>query len=272
MKVVVRSTAVLCALATLLPAAPAAADQHEAMPMPIVWVNFLQAQPGQSNGLTAMLIEQGTKSYASLVASGAVLNWGVAMNVVHDGNDPASHVEWVSFANWAALDEFMAGFMAAMQSMTPEEQAASDERWAAHVVDGSHADVINQSMAIGGNFGSRPSYIHLSYYQARPGKEGDAMAMWKAHVGPAFQALADDGKILAYGLHVPLVHRNYDWTHMGWFSSTGLAARAAVDGSLGSPSPEMAAKMGEIFTDRHEDQILMVVHFEDAATAAAGSE
>ena len=259
----------LLAIAALLTPATAIAQAPDGPPI-YVWINQLKAQPGQSDALIGMMIQQGTEAYEPLLASGAALNWGVGLNVVHDGGDATSHVEWVSFVGWEAMDQFMAAFMAKRQSMSPEELAAEAELWDSTVVDGSHFDVINRSVHLGGNLEGRPNYIHLGYFEAKPGKEGAVMDLYKNFAAPAFDQVAANGDIIAYGLHAPAVHRSYPWTHMSWYSAETLAARDAVDAALGMPDAETQARMEEVFTDRHEDQIVMVVHFSQAAMPDGG--
>lgn len=256
--------AVLSVALVLAALSPAIAAAQEAMPEVIVWVNSLKAKPGQSEALTGMLIEQGTKSYDPLIASGAIVNWGVALNVAHDGNDPSSHVEWVSFNGWAGVDQFMAAFMAARQSMSAEDMAAMDQAWDASVVEGSHSDLINRGVDFGLGMAGRPNYIHLGYHNVNPGKSGAMKELWSNGAKPIFEKLAADGDIIAYGMQVPEVHRDQGWTHLTWYSTSNLAARSAVHAAFGEPSDEMAATMAEVFGEGHVDQILMVVHFNEA--------
>ncbi len=259
-----RTTGILTIALTVVLVAPFAALAQDGPPI-YVWVNFLKAQPGQGEALTKMLIEQGGTGYDALVDSGAAVNWGIAMNVVHDGGDAATHVEWISFVGWQAVDQFMQGFMASRQAMSEEDMAAMAEAWKANVVAGSHSDMISRTVSIGGARSGRPSYIHLGYHQAAPGKAGEAMELWNEFGVPTFDKLAADGAIMAYGLHIPEIHRGAPWTHMSWYTTTNLAARDAVEKAFAAAREEMGSRMAETFTDEHTDQILIVVHFKEAA-------
>ena len=84
---------------------------------------------GYSGGLVLIrggqfVMEEDTKNFDPLVESGAAVDWGLAMPVVHDGGDAFSHVEWISFVGWDGADQFMSAFMASRQAMAPEEQEA----------------------------------------------------------------------------------------------------------------------------------------------------
>jgi hypothetical protein len=247
--------------------AVAIADSHEEKPI-YVWISMIQAKPGQSQALTGYMIEEGMKNYDPLVASGAAADWGVAMPIVHDGNDPYSHVEWVAFMGWEAVDAFMGAFMAKQQSMSPEEMAAADEKWQSMVVDGSHSDQINRSIHIGSSSPVKGSYIHLGYFSAKPGKASAVKDVWGEFAAPIYDQLIADGSILNYGLHVPAIHRGENWTHLAWYLSENLAARDAVgnafDAAEAARSEDEAkawqSRMMETFEREHEDQILVVAH------------
>lgn len=267
---------VLC-LVALFVGVPAlvAADSHEA-PL-YVWVNFVKAKPGQSEALTGQMMQEGMKNYDPLIESGAALDWGIAMPVVHDGNDPVSHVEWISFKGWEGADAFMSSFIESRQTMSPEDIKAIDEQWDALVEPGSHSDMINRSISLGSPNPGRTGYIHLGYFSAKPGQGRGVKAMWDEFAGKTYAQLAADGKILNYGLHVPALHRGEKWTHLSWYSSEGLAARdmvsSAFDAAEASRSEEENEKwrtrMRETFEPEHEDQILMVIHHK---VASAGAE
>jgi hypothetical protein len=252
----------------------AVAEHHE--PTIYVWINFVKAKPGQSQALTSLLIDQGTKSYDPLIESGSVVEWGVGMPVVHDGGDAYSHVEWVVFPGWAGVDGFMAAFMASRQQMSPEEMQAMDEQWDSVVVDGSHSDDINRSVHIGRTTGERISYIHLAYFKARPGKEGAASEMFTSDFAPVYDQLMTDGKIINYGLHAPALHRDEEWTYMAWYSSSGLVARDEVRAAFAARDAERSEeelaqwwdKIMQNFEMDHEDQIIMVVHHKSGVGAS----
>jgi hypothetical protein len=258
-----RFIAMLAAFA--LGAAPAMAEEAPVY----VWVNSMKAKPGQSDAFTAMVIEDDAKVFDKLVAGGAALDWGVAMPVVHDGDDAGTLIEWVTLAGYAGADAFMKEFMAQREAMGPEGNKAMMERYAAVMEPGSHSDTILRSIHQGSGKAARPAYIHLSYYQARPGKGRDATAQFKEYTAPVYDQLVADGTINAYGLGVPDLHRGETWTHLVWFSSASLAARDKVDAAF--EAADAARSEAELEARRqrwretldpagHSDQILVVVH------------
>ena len=256
----------MLALAALLMVPSSLAAQDDA-PM-YIWVNYMNAAPGQGEELSKVTIEEDSKTFNPLVDGDAALDWGLAMPVIHDGNDPASHVEWISFAGWAGVDAFMAKFMESRQAMSDEERAALMAKFEAVVEDGSHSDDVYEVVVTGQATG-RPGYINLGYYTAKPGKSGDAKEFYKEIAMPVYEELQAAGTITSYGLAVPAVHRGENYTHMGWFSTPNLAARdtvfAAFDAAEAARSEEENKAIGERWqetfdSEGHMDQILMVIH------------
>lgn len=263
----------IVSLAVLLTSfgAVAFADSHE--PTVYVWVNFMKAKPGQGDALIGLLMEEDAKLFDPLVESGKALEWGIAMPVVHDGDDAATHIEWITFVGWEGADQFMSDFMAKRQTLTEEDMAAISAKWSAVVEPGSHSDMINRSVVVGSPNPVRPGYIHLGYWKAQRGKGAEAKAAFDEIAAPVYSQLMADGAIQNYGLHVPAVHRNRGWTHMGWYMSESLAARDAVsngfDAADAARSEEeqkaVMSRMIETFEPGHVDQILLVVHHKTAS-------
>jgi len=261
-----RRTASTLALVALLlvPGAVMAQDQPA-----YIWINQIKAQPGQGDALIQMWLEEDSKVLNPLVDSGQALGWGVALPVAHAGNDPYSHVQWISFAGWAGVDAFMAKFMESQQGKSEEEKTAMAEKWQSVVVAGSHSDMINRSVHLGSGAPGSGGYINLGYYTAKPGKMSDAKKFYDDVAVPVYEQLVADGKIFNYGLHVPTVHLGESWTHMGWYWSADLAARdavsAAFDAAEEARSEDENKGIGERWAETfnpegHTDQILMVVH------------
>lgn len=246
----------------------ALADHHEEQQI-YVWISGVLAQPGQSEALIGLLMED-AQYYDPLVDSGAAADWGIAIPIVHDGSAPGLHYEWVSFIGWAAADQFMQSFMERRQALSDEEKAEMMAEWQAAVVPGSHFDMVNHSAHIGSptpNPG-HSGYIHLSYFEARRGKWREATETYKEQVAPVYDQLLADGKILNYGLHRPAIHQGEDWTHMDWALTENLAARDDIDAAFEADDAtrseeENKARMEhfmELFEETHSDQILLVVH------------
>ena len=235
-----------------------------------IWINSMKAMPGQGDALIKLIIEESAKSYDPLVESGAAHAWGLAMPVVHDGDDAASHIEWIVFNGWAGADAFMKNFMESRRSMSAETMAAQEAKWEGVVVPGSHSDLIVRGIHTGSGKPARPGYIHVGYYQSRPGKFEDTNKLYKELAAPVYDKLVADGTILNYGLDTPEVNRGQKWTHMTWYASKDLATRDVVrkafDAATAARTKEQNEAFGKRFNESldsagRSDQILMVVHY-----------
>jgi hypothetical protein len=253
--------------ALMLMAAPVIAAEA---PTVYIWISFIKAKPGQGDALVKEMIKEDGKTLDALVDGGQALDWGVAMPIFHDGKDPYSHVEWVSFNGWAGADAFMNKFAEVRKAMGEAGNKAAAERWAAMVEPGSHADLVLRVLHNGQGTSTEPErYIDLSYTKAQPGKFGDLRRAYIDYVPPVNDKLVADGTILAYGLATPAVHRGEDWTFMSWTSLSNLTAldkiEAAFDAAEAARSEEENKTMQQRFQDSsdwsgHRDQTLMVLH------------
>jgi hypothetical protein len=237
---------------------------------PYTWVNFLKARPGMSDELTKLLTTEEAKILDPLVDSDVALEWGVAMPIIHDGGDPSSHVEWVTFKNWAGVDAFMQAFLAAQGAKSDDEKKADMKAWQSMVVPGSHADSVHKLVDSGAGSGARPAYIMVSYYQAKRGKFSEAMRVWRETTKPIYDELLAAGKVVNYGLFVPEIHRGEKWTHLGWYSAPNLASQdlvsQAFEAARAARSQEENTSLMRTYIEAfepegHSDQILAVVHY-----------
>jgi hypothetical protein len=236
-------------------------------PSTYIWINYVTAKAGQGDALTKAMIEEDSKAFNPLVDSGAAMDWGIALPVIHDDGVKYSHVQWISFAGWAGADAFMGKFMEMQQARSDEERAALQAKFEAATEEGSHADDIYRVVHIGPG-SERPGYIHLGYRNVQRGKGGDATKMFKEMAAPVYDGLMADGSIIGYGLAVPAIHRDGGADRMNWYSSANLAARDAVSAAFDAAGDERSEEenkaLGErwmsTFEDGHTDQILLVIH------------
>jgi hypothetical protein len=249
-------------LALVLPALAVAAEG------PIIWLSFGKAKRGQSDAYTQAIVKYNSPLYSKLMAEGSVLEWGVAQPINHFPNMTYTHVEFVVFANWEGVNSFVTHFMAGMMAMSEEEKGASMAAFDAAVEPGSHYDVVERGLFMGGTSQGRPGYLNIAFYNAKPG--GDFMGLFEEYGKPVLDKLSTDGKIGTYGVEAMELHGgDPGWTHLVWYESQGLGARddfsAAWDAAAAARSAEETTAMGEKFDATvgpgHFDQVLAVVHY-----------
>jgi hypothetical protein len=261
-----KKTVLTLALAALLVVPGLVSAQDD--PSSYIWINYVKAKAGQGEALTQTMIEEDSKIFNPMVDSGAALDWGIGLPVIHDEGVPYSHVQWIVFSGWAGADAFMGEFMKMQEARSEEERAALQAKFEAATEEGSHADDIYRIVHIGPGE-DRPGYINLGFYTAKPGKMGDAKTFYDDIAVPVYDKLKADGAINSYGLAVPAIHRGDEYTHMGWYSSANLATRDVVEGAFDAAEAARSEEENEAIGERwletfdpkgHEDQILLVVH------------
>jgi hypothetical protein len=254
-----------CAALALL-AAPVMAQDA---PKSYVWISFIKAKPGQGDALIGAMIKEDSKIFDALVDGGQANDWGVAMPVFHDGKDPYSHVEWISFNGWAGADAFMTKFMESRRAMSAEQNKAMSERWESLVEPGSHADLVVEGLHVGKGAARAAAYIDLGYFQPKEGRFGDMREAYMEYAAPVYDKLVADGTIINYGLATPAVHRGQGWSFMTWSMLENLAALDAVDAAFDAAGAARSAEERKAMQERmaansdwsgHSDQVLVVAH------------
>lgn len=195
----------------------------------------------------------------------------MAQPINHTPSDGFTHVEWVTFRDWAGIEAFIQAFFAAQAAKTPEQMASEEAAWQAATVHGSHWDSIFRHVDFhtAGAEGPRPQYLSLSYYRARPGEESKVADLYGRAVAPVFQELMAEGVVGGYGLAVEELHSDPSWTHMGWSSMSSLASQDTIDAAFAAAdaarsedeTKEIESSTRELFEPgSHWDRILVNVH------------
>ena len=267
--------ALLCALAVLSTLLPQVVMAQEAGDGPLLWISYVTAEPGKSNELGMRMAAEGAKIYDGLMEDGHVMSWGVAQAVNHYPGDDWTHLEFINFRDWAAVNEFIGRFMAGMQAMSEEERMADAAKWEELTVHGSHYDLIGRHEHLA-SAGGRPSYISLSTFNTKPGTDNDAVAeMYRKWRAPIMDELMEAGKLNAHGFYSRVMHGPEGWEDVtSWFTMSDLEAAEAADAARSEE--EGAAMMSDMqqkfeFPGRgnHTDRLLVVLHYNAAEMAAA---
>lgn len=254
----------LLALTALPLAAPAegASHEEEAPPQPIIWLSYLDAQSGTQE-LIQYIVEENSGLYRQLMDDGKIYEWGLAQPITHRGGDSGRLAEWVTFADWAAADDFVRRFMAQQGAKSPEDMAASREAYMEVVVPGSHADSVLQSVHTASN-GQRPGYIVIGYQKAMPGKEMALNGMWMEQIEPMMKKLMADGDVQGYGLFTQALHGDSGWTHGSWATVSGLGGIDTLNKAYSTLGSEvMMELMKTVDWESHWDEVWAVVHYEN---------
>lgn len=226
------------------------------------------------------LAVEGANIYDGLVADGHAVTWGVAQAVNHFPGDDWTHLEWVSFTNWASVGEFVSRFIAAQQSKTPDQLMQQQARWQELTVHGSHYDEISRFGHVSVDETKRPGYIVLGYRKAKPWEAGKVSGIYKQWRAPMMDKLLESGKIVGHGYFERAVSApGGGWTHVSWTSMESLAGldavhEAYVNQASGFTEAEREDLMetvdGAFDLSIDHERILVVTHFHSAGTTGGG--
>jgi hypothetical protein len=254
----------LC-FAVLLPTLAAAQEG----PLPMVWVRYYNAQPGQSQDLMGMIQKYSAPVLDGLQADGAVIGWGVAVPFTRQDGD-WSHMMWIAAKDWAELDTLVARFDESTKDMTAEDMAAFE----ATVVPGSIRDVVLRHVVMPGwdPADTRPleaRYIKANYFKSQPGMEGELVDIYQSYAVPAMVELLQQGVVKAAGMSVQEIQSDSNWSHMAWFFTDDLAglakvrdARLGYDDTLSDEDVQSLSRRYRIAVDEDamHSEVMMVIH------------
>jgi hypothetical protein len=265
-----RPLTLLIAAALLLAPLAAMADSHEMAAKPITWLSYVKAQTGKGSALGQHMAEGGAKIYDGLMADGHVITWGVGQPINHRAGDDWTHLEWVTFRDWAAVDTFIQGFMAMQMAKSPEQLMEEQEEWYSLVEPGSHYDAILRHQVLHPSDMGRPAYFRLGYHTVKPGQGSAMQELFEENAVPVLSELQAAGTIGGFGLATSEVHGGTRGSHLFWYALPGLAAIDAVDAAFdaaaaGRSEEENKALMGKwmeaLEWDAHHDRIIVVTHY-----------
>jgi hypothetical protein len=243
-----------------------------------LWISYVTAEPGKSNELGMHMAADGAKIYDGLVDDGLALSWGVAQAINHYPGDNWTHMEFVNFKDWAAVNEFVTRFMGAQMAMSPEARAADAAKWDDLTVHGSHYDMVGRHAHVAAS-GKAPAYISLSSFKTQPGVDESAVRdMYRKWRAPMMDKLLADGAGVGHGAFTPYLHGPGSGTSSvtAWYTIADLgkvdAVDAAVDADAAARTDEQKAAWGADMQksferpddSNHTDRILVVLHYKSA--------
>lgn len=256
----------LLTLATMVMLMPLVATAQDGPP-PITWVNTLQVNGGEAHTLESLFDQFDKPILDKLLADGEILSWGFGYQMV--GPPGVDYAMWATMPNWGTVSTVEAAFEKARKAMSKDEMKAMAEGWTAAIKDGSDRTEIIRHLVFKPNMDAPPpKYLMLSAYTVKPGMGEDATKMYKGFVGPVYDSLLESGAIGGYGLAVPAMHTQTDYSHEGWVVFGDTAALDAIDAAFmqdeadtsdGDKVARDAALESMFDTDSHYDRLIRIV-------------
>jgi hypothetical protein len=202
--------------------------QAPALPK-MTWIRNYQVERGKEAEFMRLVKETFTPVLNELQKNGKILTWGVAVPITIN-EDPWTHVLYMSMPDWSGVEALDQAIDKAQASMTPEMARRSMELGMS-VAD--ERDVILRHIVQSATPpASKPKYIVADVHKVKPGREGDAVALFNEWAKPMFTDLAARGHVdfwgfSSHGVAVGLTG-DADWTHMVWYFLHDLGAMEEV--------------------------------------------
>ncbi|MDH3283111.1 MAG: ribosome-binding factor A [Acidobacteriota bacterium] len=119
----------------------------------------------------------------------------------------------------------------------------------------------------------------VASFHVRPGKEQQFLDLIKKYDEPLFDGLMKKGKVMAWGVSVPVLHEGGVPTHNVWWMSPSMAEMDAILAALETQVKEMLAEDPKIFEtfaeivdlSRHADRVYRDLIFSGGTPPAPGA-
>ncbi|HUK12587.1 MAG TPA: hypothetical protein VLW17_04725 [Thermoanaerobaculaceae bacterium] len=261
---------VVAALLVSIGLIPVVASAQSA-PSAITIVSLFKAQPGKGDTLVDLFKKYDKPVVDKLLADGTIVDWGIGVPYIHTGSD-WTHAFWITAADWAHHAMVDKAFEASEKARKEDENKKIDEALRAALVPDTHRDLVFRNVvahsAPRGTGGSGKAYLWLADYQAKPGKDDEAVGIYRSAIEPVFAKLLADGTLRSYGVQVPVVHSEI--TPVGslsfWYEVGDLADLDKVQGALRaaresrSREQNAAAELlfDQVFAAGHHDSIVEI--------------
>ena len=236
------------------PAAPPKAPQ-------LTWLRYYTVLPGKEDDFSRQFVEASRPLLERLITDHKVVGWGLAVPLTRTA-EPWTHVVYVTVDDWSGVETLVR----AIEESRMNNPAPS---YTSLVAPGSVRDVVLQHLVQSEPAPpkAKPRYIDVSTYTIKPGRDRDAVGLFREWAVPLFTDAAARGRIGPWGLSSQSLHANDDWTHMVWIF---LSDAAALDDlrELGDKLPPMKAAGFDVRLrdmsepSRHREQLLRLIYMQ----------
>lgn len=206
-------------------------------PPKMTWLRFYQVAPGKEADFLRLVNDSSKTMFDKLMADGKVVAWGVATPLTHT-DDSWTHVVYVGLQDWAATEAMVRGVESsdADAHRSAAEMKRLDELAMSIIKPGSVRDVILHHLVQSEVPATvKPKYIGVEYYVVKPGRDGDALALFNEWAKPMYSGLASQGKLGPWGFSTQ--NSNGEYTHMIWYFMSDLAAMDQGDQAMMAIEP-----------------------------------
>ncbi len=230
----------------LLSLVSAAVAQDAPPPPPqLTWIRYYQVQPGKAGEFMRLMNDAAKPLFQQLIADKTVANWGVVVPMTHN-DETWTHAVFVTMPDWSAVGTMVSAVEKSDRERAKKHISAKAVGTAAVglllssvgagdfkgledpqknlLVPGKIHDVVLRHLAIASAWpSSKPNYLAIDTYTVKPGREGDAIGLYREWAVPTLTSLAADGQVGAWGFSMQDVATTKAWTHMTWVFLSDLS-------------------------------------------------
>lgn len=213
----------------------------------ITWIRYYRVQPGQDDEFLRQLRDAIQPMADRLSAQEKVFGWVIAAPLSRN-DDWWTHLAWVDFADWAAVDAFVGTLVGAD---LPADVAR--DVFLRHLVDPETRSAV------------KPRYVAFALHWIKRGHDDDALALFNEWAKPVFLELAAAGKVGNWALMVEDTAIAGDWRYLDRYPISELGVLDDVFASLmkNFEMPRLKSfelRLNEMSEQNYRGQILRVLH------------
>jgi hypothetical protein len=226
----------------------ASAALAQDVPTKITWIRYYEVERGREADFLRFVREAVSPVLQPMVASKAAVAWGVAVPLTRD-DETWTHVVYVGLPDWSGVDRVAT-------ALEPAGALASSVR--------RQHDVVLRHLSQGGTQAAMPKYINYETYVIKPGRTGEAVALYNEWAKPMFISPAVAAKVPIWGFSAQGVDSSEPWTHMTWEFLSDLTAIDTMDDAMDAMEPRKLqgfdVRLRDLSEpDKHRSQILRLI-------------
>lgn len=226
-------------LCTLLFAAALASSSFAQSQPRYTWLRFYTATPGTDFVRT---VRDGAKPRLdTMLAAHTIAGWGVAAPFTRD-QETWTHVVYVALPDWKSAD----AVVSVLNGIQGEKV---------------HDVILHHLVQSTTPPSAAPKYIGYDTYVIKPGRDGDAVGLFKEWAPAVMGSLPN---VVLWGLSSQELATSEPWTHMAWYFMSDLAALDDMNTATMSLPPQKLQGFDVRLRDmsepeKHRSQVLRIV-------------
>lgn len=197
----------------------------------LTWVRYYTVERGREADFNQYVREYTRPMMDRLVADKKILGWGAGFPITMN-DSPYTNVIWVALPDWNGAEAIGQAIEAAERNASPADMQKM-MRLGSSIREGSVRDVILRHVVQSDTPPlPAPKFIVVDTYSIKPGRGGDAVALFNEWAKPMYAADPVKTRVGPWGLSTQALPSEESWTHMVWTFISDLGAMDAMDSAM----------------------------------------